>query len=69
VIQGDPRIEYVLQNLLSNAIKYRRSDVPLKVHISARQDGDAWVVSVHDNGIGTPERRETVFEFFRPLHG
>jgi light-regulated signal transduction histidine kinase (bacteriophytochrome) len=70
VIEGDPRIEYVLQNLLSNAIKYRRLDVPLKIHISARQDGDAWVVSVHDNGIGiAPEHQETIFEVFRRLHG
>jgi light-regulated signal transduction histidine kinase (bacteriophytochrome) len=66
----DPRIENVFQNLISNAIKYRRPDVVPEIHISARQENDAWVVAVKDNGIGIKaEYQQRIFQAFRRLHG
>lgn len=55
----------LFQNLFENSIKYRRSE-PLKIHISAHLQGDDWVVSVADNGIGIPKHDlHRVFEIFR----
>ena len=57
------QIRQVLQNLISNAIRHCESDPA--VHISARDDGDAWTISVSDNGRGVDEAlRERVFEPF-----
>jgi len=59
----------LFQNLISNAIKYRSKDSPV-IRITSEQKGDAWVISVCDNGIGIPaEYREYVFGVFKRLHG
>jgi light-regulated signal transduction histidine kinase (bacteriophytochrome) len=41
----------VFQNLISNAIKYR-SKQPPKIHISARVNGNGWIIKVKDTGLG-----------------
>jgi PAS domain S-box-containing protein len=59
----------LFQNLIGNALKYRTEDRPY-VHISADREGDTWVFSVRDNGIGIdPKYAERVFEVFERLHG
>jgi light-regulated signal transduction histidine kinase (bacteriophytochrome) len=66
----DSRFEQVLQNLISNAIKYRRKDLTPKIHVSAKLEGDAWVFSVSDNGIGIePRYQHDIFQVFHRLHG
>lgn len=58
----------VFQNLISNAIKYKSAGRPC-IHITSRADGDEWVLSVEDNGIGFDMRHANrVFEAFRRLH-
>jgi light-regulated signal transduction histidine kinase (bacteriophytochrome) len=58
----------VLQNLLQNAVKFNASPPP-RVHVGARRERDAWVLSVADNGIGIdPRHHARVFEMFRRLH-
>ena len=70
VVVADARVEYVYQNLLSNAIKYRREGVQPEIFISAKRDGDFWVFSIRDNGIGIArEHLDGVFEVFKRLHG
>ncbi len=70
VIVADPRIEYVFQNLISNAIKYRREGTRPEIFASAKRDGDFWVFSIRDNGIGIArEYLDGVFEVFKRLHG
>ena len=70
VVQGDPQqISHVFQNLLSNALKYRKKEAPPEIYISARAEGDHWVVSVRDNGIGfEPQYAERIFGLFKRLH-
>ena len=66
----DSRVEQVLQNLISNAIKYRRKNSTPEIHVSAKLEGDAWVFSVGDNGIGIePKYKQVIFQVFHRLHG
>ncbi|WP_255682178.1 ATP-binding protein [Natrinema sp. SYSU A 869] len=68
-VEGDAdQLRQVFQNLLSNAITYSGNDPPT-VHISADRDGDEWVVSIRDEGIGiAPEEQDRIFEVFQRLH-
>lgn len=68
-LTGDPNLlEVLLRNLLNNALKFRGASAP-QVHLSAREEGARWVVSVRDNGIGiAPEHLEKVFQIFQRLH-
>jgi signal transduction histidine kinase len=61
-----------LQNLVVNALKFR-SDVPPVVDITASlhdgADGDEWIITVADNGIGIdPDYAEQIFTIFKRLH-
>jgi signal transduction histidine kinase len=56
------------QNLLNNALKFR-ADEPPRVTVSVRRDGEFWLFSFSDNGIGIePEYAERVFVIFQRLH-
>jgi len=62
------QLRQVFQNLLSNAIKFR-NQIPPHIHVSARQEGEHWLFSVQDNGIGiNPEYTERIFVIFQRLH-
>ena len=61
-------IPMLLQNLLANAIKFRGEATP-EIHVSAKRDGNAWVISVQDNGIGIePQYFDQIFVIFQRLH-
>jgi PAS domain S-box-containing protein len=61
-------LQQLLQNLIGNAIKYR-SDRPLRIHVSAREDKAEWLLSVRDNGIGIDAAyKERIFGIFKRLH-
>ncbi|MBP7148621.1 MAG: GAF domain-containing protein [Acidobacteria bacterium] len=70
LVYGDAlQLTRLLQNLVGNALKFRAPGRPPRVHVSAEREGEAWVVSVRDNGIGVPpEERERIFLAFRRLH-
>lgn len=54
--------------LLDNAIKFR-SERPLAVHLGVRKDGQFWIFSVRDNGIGFDESQsKRIFGLFQTLH-
>jgi len=62
------QLEQLFQNLIGNGIKFH-GEKPPRVHISARTNGDHWVFSVRDNGIGiAPEYKERIFVIFQRLH-
>jgi light-regulated signal transduction histidine kinase (bacteriophytochrome) len=63
------QLALVFQNLLSNSLKYRKPGVAPDVRICAESDGDQWVVSVADNGIGFDQQySERIFGLFKRLH-
>ncbi|VVJ16056.1 Phytochrome [Amycolatopsis camponoti] len=58
----------VFQNLIGNALKFK-DETPPEVRVTAHRDGDDWVFSVSDNGIGIDaEYAERVFALFQRLH-
>jgi signal transduction histidine kinase len=58
----------VFQNLIGNAIKFRREDPP-RIHVGARREGDDWILSVRDNGIGIEsEYFDRIFVIFQRLN-
>jgi signal transduction histidine kinase len=69
-VSGDSALfTLVFQNLLSNSMKYRRAGMSPVIHLSAVQQGDEWVISVQDNGIGfEPQYAEQIFGLFKRLH-
>jgi signal transduction histidine kinase len=64
-LELDPRqMRRVLQNLLGNAIKFRAEE-PLRIEVSAKRDGQIWIVTVRDNGRGVdPETATRIFGMF-----
>ena len=65
----ESQLASVFQNLLSNAIKFCRDEIP-RIHVAAEDRGDAWQISVEDNGIGIdPEFQDRIFRIFQRLHG
>ena len=67
---GDPTLlTALLQNLVGNALKYRSPDRPCQIRISAERQGDDWLLSVDDNGIGVEQQyAERIFTIFQRLH-
>jgi light-regulated signal transduction histidine kinase (bacteriophytochrome) len=62
------QLEQVFQNLIGNSIRYR-GEQPPHISIAAGQQGDAWLFSVQDNGIGIePQYKEHIFGIFKRLH-
>jgi PAS domain S-box-containing protein len=68
-VMGDNvQLGQLFQNLIGNAIKFQGTEPP-HVHVSASRNGNGWVFSIRDNGIGiAPEYAERIFVIFRRLH-
>lgn len=70
VIAYATELRALLQNLIGNALKFTRADVPPVVKIQAEQQGEEWLFSIEDNGIGIAEEHyEKIFMIFQRLHG
>ena len=69
VVAEEVMLTQLFQNLISNSIKYKGEEAP-RIHVSAERDGEGWLFSVRDNGIGIdPQDAGRVFGMFRRLHG
>lgn len=64
-LTADPsQLSRVFQNLLTNAIDYAGEDPP-RVHVGAEVDGDDYVFTVEDDGVGiAPDQQDRVFDIF-----
>ena len=69
VVQANEQLLFRLfLNLISNALKYHGKNTP-DIQVSASQEGENWVFSVSDNGIGIdPKYHDQIFDPFRRLH-
>ncbi len=68
VLAGEQLLR-VFQNLIDNALKYRSEAAP-RIHVAAERSGEAWVISVRDNGIGFDmQYADRIFRVFERLHG
>jgi PAS domain S-box-containing protein len=67
VMGDDAQLIRLFQNLIGNAIKFRSIE-PLKIHLSAKREGNEWIFSVRDTGIGIdPKHAERIFIIFQRL--
>jgi PAS domain S-box-containing protein len=69
VMADEMQLIQLFQNLVGNAVKYQRPGVA-RVHVSAaRNDGEKWMFSVQDNGLGIDSQYfEKIFGVFQRLH-
>jgi signal transduction histidine kinase len=69
-VRGDATLLVaVVQNLIGNAVKFRCPDAPPRASLTARPDGDEWLFTFEDNGIGIDaEYAERIFVIFQRLH-
>ncbi|MDX1943835.1 MAG: ATP-binding protein [Pirellulaceae bacterium] len=58
----------LFQNLLGNALKFHGPARPT-IHVGAHREGEAWCISIRDNGIGiASEYFDRIFALFQRLH-
>jgi PAS domain S-box-containing protein len=68
VVHDNLLLVQLFQNLIGNAIKFQ-VEAPPRIHVSAEQKGEEWVLAVRDNGIGIdPQYAERIFTIFQRLH-
>ncbi len=69
VTANETELIQLLQNLIGNAVKFR-AERPMEIHVGVQRDGDSWLFTVRDNGIGIdPKYAERIFLIFQRLHG
>jgi signal transduction histidine kinase len=69
LLGSERQFTQLLQNLVGNALKFRSPKRDPRITVSAEKVGDAWRVSVQDNGIGVEaQHHERIFHIFQRLH-
>ncbi|MEL6131954.1 MAG: ATP-binding protein [Bacteroidota bacterium] len=59
----------LFQNLISNALKFQQPGNKPKIVIRVKEQGESYLFSVEDNGIGIPESYQSkIFQVFQRLH-
>ncbi|MDO8583882.1 MAG: ATP-binding protein, partial [bacterium] len=68
VMGDESQLGQLFQYLIDNGIKYRNGGAP-QLHVSCRMEGEEWLFSLKDNGIGIePQYAERIFIIFQRLH-
>ncbi|AFM25845.1 PAS domain-containing sensor histidine kinase [Desulfomonile tiedjei] len=67
-VWGDPsQLVQLFQNLIGNAVKFG-PEVSPEVHVSVESNGNEWVFSIRDNGVGIQEAHfDRIFVIFQQL--
>lgn len=70
-VRGDANLlRQVFINLVGNALKFSAGRATPRIELGAVREGDAWTLSIQDNGIGfEPAQAEQLFRPFVRLHG
>jgi signal transduction histidine kinase len=59
----------LFQNIIANALKFRKSDVKPFIEVCAKEEENAFIFTISDNGIGIKkEDQERVFQIFTRLN-
>ncbi|MDY7223232.1 sensor histidine kinase [Halalkalibacterium halodurans] len=66
IITDEKWNEVLLEQIISNAVKYSRGQGEMKkIYLSGQADGEAWILTIRDEGVGIPPYDlERVFEPF-----
>ena len=68
VCADEVQVLQLFQNLIGNAVKFR-AEAPLRIAVTAEDQGGAWCFAVTDNGIGIePKFAKRIFLVFQRLH-
>jgi signal transduction histidine kinase len=68
VVADGAQLTQLFQNLIGNAVKFRGDKRP-RIHVGAELQGEHWLFSVRDEGVGiAPEHFERIFLIFQRLH-
>ncbi len=69
-VTGDAQLlRQVLRNLFSNAVKYTAKRQDARVRMEARPEGQEWIFSIADNGVGFDQQYAgKLFGVFQRLH-
>ncbi len=68
ITANDSHMIQLMQNLIGNALKFHSEAAP-QIHVGCKREGDDWLFSVRDNGIGIEaEYLERIFVIFQRLH-
>jgi light-regulated signal transduction histidine kinase (bacteriophytochrome) len=68
IMADESQMAQVMQNLVGNAIKFHGRERPI-VHVSVNEQGEDWVFSVKDNGIGlNTAYADKIFQMFQRLN-
>jgi light-regulated signal transduction histidine kinase (bacteriophytochrome) len=68
-LRGDrSQLAQLFQNLISNALKFGGKE-PTRIEVGCRSQGENWVLSIKDNGIGMDMKYALkIFDPFKKLH-
>jgi two-component system, chemotaxis family, sensor kinase Cph1 len=69
IVADSTQLMQLFQNLIGNAIKFCKQDETPQIHISVNRQGDNWLFTVRDNGIGIdPQFSDRIFTISQRLH-
>jgi PAS domain S-box-containing protein len=69
VLADAPMVQQVFLNLIDNALKFTRHQEIARIEVGSRQETNAWVIYVRDNGVGfDPAYQAKLFGVFQRLH-
>ncbi|MFK7923381.1 MAG: ATP-binding protein [Bacteroidia bacterium] len=68
IVADERQMGILFENLIDNAVKFRSKDGP-KIEINCQKEGESYLFSIKDNGIGMDEAyQEQIFSLFLRLH-